>query len=556
MTRLLPLLLLVCFFHLESLCASPQPTTPAVDNNNLSAADQLYRSGNFTGAMEKYQAILKTDSGSVAAQSGLIRSLLRLEKIDEAMTLAKTALAAQPNSAALAAVMGDVQFRWGEMSPAELSYRQALKLDAANVDAYLGLARIYRAYSLYGHAYSSLQRAHELAPDNPEVQRAWFRELPKKDRVAAIEKYLAGPHPDNPEETGGLQRYLVFLKATGAQSHACKLVNKVEQTTTKLETLRTDPTHDFGVGLVVNVNGHDTRLQLDTGASGIVISRRAAAKAGLTSVSEEEYYGLGDNGVRHGYSAIAGDIRVGDLEFHDCVVDVTDGVSITSEDGLIGADVFSSYLIDIDVPDHKLNLSPLPQRPNEANAPATLKTEEESESGEDQSARDSKPTETAASSDKSGTVAERPKPMDRYVAPEMKDWTAVFRFGSHLLIPTHIDNSPSMLFLIDTGSMMTMLSKREATSFTAVHSDPDTEVRGLNGSVSRVYRANKVTLKFGHLSQKNQGIISFDLSNLSQHMGTEVSGILGFETLYMLKVKIDYRDGLVDFVYDAKRWER
>ena len=229
---------------------------------------------------------------------------------------------------------------------------------------------------------------------------------------------------------------------------------------------------------------------------------------------------------------------------------------ITSEDGLIGADVFSSYLIDIDVPDHKLNLSPLPQRPNETNAPATLKTEEESETGEDQSARDSKQAEPAVAQDKPGMVPEQPKPMDRYVAPEMKDWTAVFRFGSHLLIPTHIDNSPSMLFLIDTGSMMTMLSKREATHFTSVHSDPDTEVKGLNGSVSRVYRASKVTLRFGHLSQKNQGIISFDLSKLSEHMGTEVSGILGFETLYMLQIKIDYRDGLVDFVYDSKRWER
>lgn len=556
MTRLLPLLLLFCLAHLDALWTLPQAAMPAVENSNLAAADQLYRSGNFAGAMEKYQAILKTDSGSAVAQSGLIRSMLRLEKIDDAMTLAKSTIAVQPNSAALSAAMGEVQFRSGEMAPAELSYRQAIKLDPANVDAYLGLARIYRAYSLYSHAYACLQRAHELAPDNPEVQRMWLSELPRKDRIAAIAGYLAGPHPDDLEETASLQRYLVFLKATAAQPHACQLVNKVEKTETKLEVLRSDPTHDFGVGLVVKVNGHDTRLQLDTGASGIVISRKAAAKAGLTSVSDEEYYGLGDKGTRRGYSAIAHDIRIGDLEFHDCVVDVTDGVSITSEDGLIGADVFSSYLIDIDVPDHKLNLSQLPQRPNETNAPATLKTEEESETGEDQSARDSKQAEPAVAQDKPGMVPEQPKPMDRYVAPEMKDWTAVFRFGSHLLIPTHIDNSPSMLFLIDTGSMMTMLSKREATHFTSVHSDPDTEVKGLNGSVSRVYRASKVTLRFGHLSQKNQGIISFDLSKLSEHMGTEVSGILGFETLYMLQIKIDYRDGLVDFVYDSKRWER
>ena len=30
------------------------------------------------------------------------------------------------------------------------------------------------------------------------------------------------------------------------------------------------------------------------------------------------------------------------------------------------------------------------------------------------------------------------------------------------MIPTHVNDSPLMLFLIDTGSMMTMLSKRTA----------------------------------------------------------------------------------------------
>ncbi len=44
------------------------------------------------------------------------------------------------------------------------------------------------------------------------------------------------------------------------------------------------------------------------------------------------------------------------------------------------------------------------------------------------------------------------------------------------------------------------------------------------------------------------------LSNLSRGFGTEVSGTLGFNPLSMLQVKIDYRDGLVDFVYDASRF--
>jgi hypothetical protein len=49
---------------------------------------------------------------------------------------------------------------------------------------------------------------------------------------------------------------------------------------------------------------------------------------------------------------------------------------------------------------------------------------------------------------------------------------------------------------------------------------------------------------------------AFDTKPLSDNIGTEVSGFLGFTTLHMLDIKIDYRDGLVDFTYDAKRFGR
>ena len=123
--------------------------------------------------------------------------------------------------------MGDVQFRFGEMSPAELSYQKALKLDPKNVESYLGLARIYRAYSLYAHAYANLERAYQIAPSDPQVQRMWFGQLSRKERIAALEAYLAAPHPDDPEETQSLELRLAFLKATEGQSHACRLVSEV-----------------------------------------------------------------------------------------------------------------------------------------------------------------------------------------------------------------------------------------------------------------------------------------------------------------------------------------
>jgi hypothetical protein len=135
----------------------------------------------------------------------------------------------------------------------------------------------------------------------------------------------------------------------------------------------------------------------------------------------------------------------------------------------------------------------------------------------------------------------------------MARWTKVFRFGHMLLIPTFVDGAGPMLFMIDTGSFTNILSTRAAREVTKVRADASTQVRGLGGNVANVYRADKATLRFGHYVQDNQGIVTLDLSAISKSTGTEISGILGFEMLRILQVKIDYRDGLVDFLYDPKR---
>ena len=537
-------------------------TTPyaddAPDKSELAAADQLYRSGKFAEAADKYQAILTADDTLVPAQSGLIHALLRQQKIDEASRAADKALAAQPNSAALFAAMGDVQFRLAEMPEAEKSYLKALKVDPKELHAYLGLARLHNAFSLRRRAYDELKAAYSLAPNDPDVQRLWFDRLGRRERIAAIETYLAGAHPDDPEETEYLQHYLAFLKATVDQPiHTCKLISKIEQTDTNLERMLRDPRHISGYGLVVKLNDHNDRLLLDTGASGILIGRKSAEKAGLKRISAVRYQGIGDKGAQGGYLALADRIRVGELEFTDCVVHVAERRSLADEDGLVGADVFSSYLIDIDFPSEKLRLSPLPKRPDDTVAPTALNSEGESRSNPDDKSGgpSDQRAESAGDTSKSANTAPAPHlPRDRYVAPEMKDWTPVFRFGHELLITTLVNNSKPMLFLIDTGSGVNFLSTRAGHEVTKISSDANVHVKGLSGTVNDVYRADNATLQFGRFAQKNQNIVTLDLSNLSKHTGTEVSGILGFQLLHMLQVKIDYRDGLVDFAYDPKRW--
>ena len=51
----------------------------------LASADQLYRAGKFAEAEASYRALLNTDSKLVPAQVGLVRAMLRQQKIDEAL---------------------------------------------------------------------------------------------------------------------------------------------------------------------------------------------------------------------------------------------------------------------------------------------------------------------------------------------------------------------------------------------------------------------------------------------------------------------------------------
>ena len=543
MTRPLPTLVLSLLMFWFPGNAVAQTANSAAQNSAMTAADQLFASGKIPEAAAKYQAIVDTNPNSVGAQVGLIRCYLMMQRLDQAQSTADTAMALQPNSWLLQLTMGDLNFAEGKIPEAERSYVKAQNLKPDEATPYVALARVYRAYSLYRRAYDNLKRAHEVAPNDVTVQLLWFNSLPHQDRIPALELYLAGPSV-GPQVVKPLQEYLAFLKKNADQPvHSCRLVSKVEETNTKLYPIARSGTQLGATGMAVKINDQELHLALDTGSSGILLGRAAAEKLGLQRLAYQSVVGLGESGQQGGFTAVANRIRIGDLEFQDCVVRVTDATTpIAGQDGLLGTDVFSSYLIDIDIPGAKLRLSPLPKRPDETAAPAALKTitqdSQELEAGED-----NPPAKAVA-------PATTNLPKDAYVAPEMANWTKVYRFRNLLLIPTLVDRTGPLLFMIDTGSFSNILSTRTARQITQLRSDPNMSVKGLSGTVSQIYRADKATLQFGHYEQENQDVVTFDLTPVCKTTGTDVSGILGFNMLRILQTRIDYRDGLVDFVYD------
>jgi tetratricopeptide (TPR) repeat protein len=505
---------------------SAAPAQALSPQSPLGKAERLYRTGKFDEAAEAYKALIQAEPTSVLSYCGLVRVYLKQKKPAEAYAAAAKAAEIAPMLEAVKVVMGEVYFRQGKMAEAEKEFADLVRQDTKEPRAYLGLSRVYRAASYYKRSKMMIDKAYALDPSDPDIQRAWMATLTSQERLKALLAHLNGEGNDDAEQRRNLEAQLAVLQdEAGRPTHPCRLATKVSAMETPLERLLYDTTRLRAFGLKVNLNGTSSRLLLDTGAGGILVNRKIAEKAGIKPVADVNLKGIGDRGAAAGYIGYADSIKIGDLEFHDCYVEVMDQRSVTGEDGLIGADVFSHFLVDLDFPDAKFRLSELPPRPNEPTAVASLESRGSRTSGF----------------------------YDRYVAPEMKGFTPVFRFGHQLLIPTKINDLPSKLFLIDTGAFANTINPAAAKEVTKVSSDSHLTVKGLSGTVKEVFRADELMLQFSHLRQKNLDIVALDTSHISDSTGTEVSGMLGFSMLWMLEIKIDYRDGLVDFIYNPNR---
>lgn len=520
---------------------------PAV---SLQDAFLLYRKGNFEGALEKYELLLKEHPQSPDAWAGEVRTYLKMKKVEEAAAVAEKGLTVS-NSPRVRAARAEVWFRQGRISDAEGEWVAVINSGYPEARAYLGMARVRSALAKYKAEKSMLDKAHELDPYDPDIEQQWMETLSLAERIRYLQTALADNNRSTAEEREDSAKYLAYLKTRMQQKgNSCQLVSKVTATETPLVRLLSDPQHLRGYGLSVFLNGHKTSLLLDTGASGILVDRPVAEHSGITKIESTKVWGIGKKGLREAYSGVADSIKVGDLEFRNCPVEVRDSRSIVGDSGLIGADVFEQFLVDLDFPNEKLRLSQLPARPGETTQNLVLKSEDSNDSDDGEAGESDAVKPSPAAAPKSSG------PQDSYIAPEMQSYTHLLRFGHDLLVPTTIGNVPYKLFLLDTGSLTNFISPAAAREVTKVHGDSDTTIEGISGRVDKVFSANKAILQFGHLRQENQDMTAFDISSVSDNIGTEVSGFLGFTTLRFLDVKIDYRDALIDFKYDSKRWGR
>jgi tetratricopeptide (TPR) repeat protein len=436
------------------------------------------------------------------------RKALQNEGVATAWKLSQRALAETPESAAAHEFAGEVLFRRGEIVQAEIEFNQSAKLDPNFARAWWGLARVAACTSMDKTADRYFSRAHELAPRDPQIFLAWANRLKGPERIDALETYVSMADPNTEkQELDGIRQHILLEKSLRGKK-VMTLASPYQKTEIPLlQLVSSNRIRSYGVE--VDVNGRKLKLVLDTGAGGIVIQRSAAERCGVTRLTDVNLNGFGNNTkLRSGYIGLATRVGIGTVELRDALINVSNQEFVDIEDGLIGTNVFSEFLVSLDFAGKTLRLDPLP-----------------------------------------GYQPGGEESIDAGTPADMRGWTRFFQFGHMLLIPARVGEAREALFVIDTGAARTLISYDMAAEVSKLARDDKLGLRGINGQVADIYQTGDLYLQFAGFRQKNLGMTAFDMWTQSKGIGSEISGFLGLPVLSRFTITIDYRDGMVKFDY-------
>ena len=515
--------------------AAPVKTTCTVNSNPPNPADTALDKGDYGPAEKLFRDLLAKSADSAAAHEGLIRALIGLDKVDAAAKDAQAWADAAPGISMAWIALGDVRLRQGDPRDAFHQYQVAMHLDLCNARAYYGLAEVDGLAGFHASSKRLIEQAYLLHPTDDDINMAWIETRQRSERLAKLTDYAE--HSDQVTEETRSKLKASLEKASQTHTSDCRMAaTSPREATVPMAAVTDGPTQFIGWGLDVKFNGHARRLQIDTGASGITISRAAAMFLGIQREDTTQIGGIGDKKeVKSSITHVAS-IKIGGIEFSDCPVEILEKWSVLDSDGLIGGDVFAASQLTLDFPKHELRVAPLPLRPGDTEA--------------DRAKRE------AAGDD---AVYE---PHDPYIAPEMAKWERVYRSGHDLLMPTGIVDTKRMkddsawkdkLFLLDTGAQSMLISPAAAKEVTKVSRDDSVGISGIQGAVDKVYEAGRFTLSFANLRMDSPSMTSIDTTKISHDAGVEVSGLIGAPALFQVVMHINYRDNLVWCEYTPKK---
>lgn len=493
--------LIICtaIVFLPAVYISAQNTTCApVEQHDATPAEEAYSQGKYDSAESLYMQAIQQRPHDVALSSALVHTLLHEEKIADASARAESTLTEEPHSAAALTALAEVQLRMGQPWLALQTLETAATAEPCYARTHLIRSRVFRIDSMYASERKELQAAYDIDPHDPDIKHDWLHTVSSANDVTGTEKALAtmsNVDADLREKVQISMHSLLTLLSENSQT--CQSPPLPSALTLPLMPSLQDAKHITGYQLDVQFPQVKAKVRIDTAASGLYISRALADANGFQHAS-----GAPANTVQ------VDSVHIGPLEFRNCIVGVSDEPFPDKIDGFIGTDIFAAYLITLDYPEAKLELAPLPPITGQQDSMV---------------------------------------PGDRFIAPDMHDYAAVYHRRQYLLVPVMLNKKERRLFALDSGMRLSTMTPAVAHSISKTKLNFTNSLPTTSGATVQVYR-DGFDFQFANLSLDNQsGILQYDSAAINQNAGMEVAGLLGFDMLHSLVIHMDYRDGLVKF---------
>ncbi|HEX5000838.1 MAG TPA: aspartyl protease family protein [Terriglobia bacterium] len=390
----------------------------------------------------------------------------------------------------LLAFRGEVEFRKGHFNAAEELYRRALAADSKTARAYDGLGKLAMAKLRIDDAIESFGRAASLDAREPLYRLHASDAYGANGRLDEQRKYIEEYIRLKPKDADRLAEVQAGLATIDALTPFGP-IGKIEAPERPLPIPFRKTLNLIFSDVFINNQG-PFRFAIDSGATLTAVNPQVISALGLKPLTTTVMHGIGGNGKAESSMFRADTLQIGGIRIRNVPLGTyNDPVVSQIADGIIGTSALAEFIVTINYPENRVDLT--------RNVPGPG-------------------------------------------APETDTIPAWF-FSNLLLVPAEINGHPGN-FLVDTGAVASVLSHSMAAQLGVTRDTPGARAAqalgGVGGADGSVLTAPNVTIKVSKTTRRFDAMLAIDLKDFSRMIGTEISGIMGFDLLDGRAVTLDY----------------
>ena len=418
-----------------------------------------------------------------------VSDLLLKDDFEEAAEI----LAGLVETADVLAFKGEIEFRRGRFEEAGSYYTRALELRANTSRAHFGRGKLRLGKMRLEEAVESLRRAVQLEPEEAiyhlTLADAWAFEGNLAEQTRQLEAYVALEPTYNPDRLTQVEAALEVIRDFGSESiGAYELPDEPEPIAISqgLNLIFAD--------LMVGDRG-PFEFIVDTGASQTVFTEALLDDLGLTPITSTLIHGIGGEGTVESNIYRIDELVFGNVEVRNLPVGtLSDPLIGELADGIFSTATFSDERVSIDYPRSRIEFN----------------------------------------------VSD-----DGLRADPIPAWF----FSNLILLPLEVNDLHEGLFLLDTGAVTTVLSHSMAAKLGVDENTPGAgiggSIAGIAGGAGTVFLVPDVTLETPENREYFPQVIAIDFGEISETLGIELSGVIGYDFLRAYRISIDFQNAEV-----------